>query len=244
MDFGTKGKFEYQVSTIQLESISVNELNQKKMIILIPFYLLSLHKIIKKKRSKETLEQLKRLIFNDILGSIEMNHEYGNITMDDADRLRNLTKELYYYLYSHYEEMEEINDMTDESLILEYDIFLKKHNIESLDETVQWIEEERKYIADSKAEIEANKAEIEANKAEIEAEKAEMEMKKAEIETERGKVKEERDKVQKEHMKMIKSMVDTMKTLNITEEEIQHRLMEICHLSKEEASQYIKISEV
>ena len=58
-----------------------------------------------------------------------MNHEYGNITMDDADRLRNLTKELYYYLYSHYEEMEEINDMTDESLILEYDIFLKKHNI-------------------------------------------------------------------------------------------------------------------
>ena len=69
-------------------------------------------------------------------------------------------------------------------------------------------------------------------------------MKKAEIETERGKVKEERDKVQKEHMKMIKSMVDTMKTLNIMEEEIQHRLMEICHLSKEEASQYIKISEV
>ena len=237
MDFGTQGSFEYQVSTIQLESISVDELNQKKMIILIPFYLLSLHKIIKRKRSKETLEQLKRLIFNDILGSIEMNHEYGNITMDDADRLRNLTKELYYYLYSHYEEMEEINDMTDESLILEYDIFLKKHNIESLDETVQWIEEERKYIADSKAEIEANKAEIEA-------EKAEMEMKKAEIETERGKVKEERDKVQKEHMKMIKSMVDTMKTLNITEEEIQHRLMEICHLSKEEASQYIKISEV
>lgn len=55
------------------------------MIILIPFYLLSLHKIIKKKRSKETLEQLKRLIFNDILGSIEMNYEYGNITMDDAD---------------------------------------------------------------------------------------------------------------------------------------------------------------
>ncbi|MEE1256158.1 MAG: hypothetical protein UHN47_06570 [Lachnospiraceae bacterium] len=251
LDFGTQGSFEYQVSTIQLESISVDELNQKKMIILIPFYLLSLHKIIKRKRSKETLEQLKRLIFNDILGSIEMNHEYGNITMDDADRLRNLTKELYYYLYSHYEEMEEINDMTDESLILEYDIFLKKHNIESLDETVQWIEEERKYIADSKAEIEANKAEIEANKAEIEAnkaeieaEKAEMEMKKAEIETERGKVKEERDKVQKEHMKMIKSMVDTMKTLNITEEEIQHRLMEICHLSKEEASQYIKISEV
>ena len=268
LDFGMQGSFEYQVSTIQLESISVDELNQKKMIILIPFYLLSLHKIIKRKRSKENLEQLKRLIFNDILGSIEMNHEYGNITMDDADRLRNLTKELYYYLYSHYEEMEEINDMTDESLILEYDIFLKKHNIESLDETVQWIEEERKYIADSKAEIEANKAEIEANKAEIEAnkaeieankaeikankaeieankaeikaEKAEIEVERAEIEAERDKVKEELNKVQKEHMEMIKSMVETMKKFNIREEEIQHRLMEICHLSKEEASQYIE----
>ena len=39
---------------------------------------------------------------------------------------------------------------------------------------------------------------------------------------------------------MIKSMVETMKKFNIREEEIQHRLMEICHLSKEEASQYIE----
>ena len=72
---------------------------------------------------------MKKLIFNDILGSIEMNYEYGNITMDDASRLKNLTIALYRHLYANYEEMEDLNDMTDESLILEYDIFLKKHNI-------------------------------------------------------------------------------------------------------------------
>ena len=51
----------------------------------------------------------------------------GNITKDDARRLRRLTQQLYTHIYSHYEEMEVLNDMTDESLLLDIDIIEKEH---------------------------------------------------------------------------------------------------------------------
>ena len=70
---------------------------------------------------------LQNLIQNDIIGSIETNLKLGNISMDDGRRLRNLTKKLYDHIYAHYSEMEVLNEMTDESLLLEYDIIEKEH---------------------------------------------------------------------------------------------------------------------
>ena len=70
---------------------------------------------------------------NDIIGSINTNLELGNITVTDAQKLRRLTHKLYDHIYSHYKEMEELNDMTDESLILDIDIIEKKHDEELLE---------------------------------------------------------------------------------------------------------------
>lgn len=67
---------------------------------------------------------------DDIIGSIESNLKLGNITMDDARRLRRLTHRLYEHIYSHYEEMEELNEMTDESLMLDIDLIEKEHEQE------------------------------------------------------------------------------------------------------------------
>ena len=100
------------------------------MIILIPFQLLKLRDLLAKKRSPSNLEALKNLIQNDIIGSIESNLKLGNITMDDARRLRRLTHRLYEHIYSHYEEMEELNEMTDESLMLDIDLIEKEHEQE------------------------------------------------------------------------------------------------------------------
>lgn len=50
--------------------------------------------------------------------------------MDDARKLRSLTHKLYSHLYAHYEEMEELNEMTDESLLLDIEIIEKKHEQE------------------------------------------------------------------------------------------------------------------
>lgn len=103
------------------------ELNEKKLVILIPFQLLKLRKLLEKDRCPKNLEALQSLIQNDIIGSIETNLKLGNISMDDARRLRRLTKKLYDYIYAHYEEMEVLNEMTDESLLLDIDIIEKEH---------------------------------------------------------------------------------------------------------------------
>lgn len=127
LDFGTQGTFLYQVSTFKYLETSPEELTRRKMIILIPFELLKLRDAMKQERSPENLELLKNLIQNDIIGSINQNLLAGNITIDDARRLRRLTQQLYDHIYSHYEEMEELNEMTDESLMLDIDMIEKEH---------------------------------------------------------------------------------------------------------------------
>ena len=127
LDFGSQGTFHYHVSTFKYLEISPEELTRRKMIILIPFELLKFRDAMKKERSPENLEALKNLIQNDIIGSIKQNLVAGNITLDDARRLRRLTQQLYDHIYSHYEEMEVLNEMTDESLMLDIDIIEKEH---------------------------------------------------------------------------------------------------------------------
>ena len=120
IDFGEQGQFEYKVKTFKYQEHSVSEINNKKMIILIPFELLRLRDLLKKDHSEENLRTLKKLIHNDIIGSIQMNLSVGNITGSDAGRLFQLTKLLYEHLYSEYTQMEVVEEM-DESIILEYD---------------------------------------------------------------------------------------------------------------------------
>jgi len=127
LDFGEQGYFDYEVVNFKFLKNSTEELNRRKMIILIPFALLRLRKAIEKKRSPENMEALKNLIQNDILGSINENLRVENITVDDARQLRRLTHKLYEHIYAHYEEMEEMNDM-DQSLITEVDIMIKERD--------------------------------------------------------------------------------------------------------------------
>ena len=128
LNFGNQGNFQYKVKTFKFLDTTVEELNQNKMIILIPFQLLKLRKLLEKERSEENLELLKNLIQHDIISSINKNLRLGNITQDDARRLKRLAHRLYTHLYSHYEEMEVLNDMTDESLMLDVDVFIKERD--------------------------------------------------------------------------------------------------------------------
>ncbi|MDD2970921.1 MAG: hypothetical protein PHE02_02165 [Lachnospiraceae bacterium] len=127
IDFGTQGTFRYKVPTVKYLELSMEELNRKKLVILIPFQLLRVRKLMEKARTEENLELLKNIIQNDILGSIRRNLEIGNITQDDVRRLQRLTGKLYDNLYSNYDEMEEMNEMTDESLLLDIDIIEMEH---------------------------------------------------------------------------------------------------------------------
>ena len=159
MDFGTQGTFNYSVPTFKFLEKSLEEINSKKLIILIPFQLLKLKDRIEKSRSKEDLDALKNLIQNDIIRSIEENLRVGNITENDARRIKRLTHKLYEHIYSHYEEMEELNDMTDESLMLDIDIIEKKHEQE-LAEKDKEISKKDKEISEKDKEISEKDKEI------------------------------------------------------------------------------------
>ena len=124
LDFGTQGTFSYHVPIYKLLDHSMQELDEKKMVILIPFFLLKLRKQLEKNRSIKSMNALKSLIFDDILGLIQKNQAEGNITAADSYRLRNMIQKLYMHLYSQYEEFKEggLNTMMEDGLVLETDI--------------------------------------------------------------------------------------------------------------------------
>lgn len=159
LDFGSQGIFLYKVSTFKFLETTVEELNNRNMVILIPFELLKLRKIMEKERSPENLESLKYLIQNDIIGSINDNLRVGNITISDARKLKRLTHKLYEHIYSHYEEMEELNDMTDESLMLDIDIIEKQHE-EELNAKDKIILEKEKSLSEKDRSLSEKDAEI------------------------------------------------------------------------------------
>ena len=131
LDFGTQGQFTYKVGTFKFLDISPKELDQKNMIILIPFELLKLRRAIKQERSEENKQKLIDLIQNDIIGSINRNFEAGNITIEDAIKLKRYTNALYLHIYSQYDELQEVTEMTDETLMFDID-YLEKDFEEKL----------------------------------------------------------------------------------------------------------------
>ena len=73
------------------------------------------------------MEKLKGLVENDIIGSIEANYEAGNITQEDAYKLRRYTQKLWEYLKAHTKELEGCEDMTDESFMTDIDILCEDY---------------------------------------------------------------------------------------------------------------------
>ena len=126
------------------KNISLQELNDKKLIALLPFLLLKLRKKIEKIRSKENIEELQRLVVDDIIGAIRRNEEVGNLSSIDAINLIDLTSKLYMKIYSKYKEMGEFTmRLFDQSMELAGDKYEK--SVEELQEENTQLKNERHY---------------------------------------------------------------------------------------------------
>ena len=133
LKFEDQGEFSYKVPVFKLQSVSIQELNDKKLIALLPFLLLKLRKKMEKVRSKENMEELQELLVNDIMNNIERNAAVGTIPSPDALALKALTSMLYMQIYSKYQEMEEFTmRLYDQSLELPSDKYEK--TVEELQE--------------------------------------------------------------------------------------------------------------
>ena len=145
LKFEDQGEFFYKVPVFKLQSISIQELNDKKLIALLPFLLLKLRKKMEKIRSKENMEELQRNVVDDIMNNIDRNVEVGNISSTDAMDLKALTSMLYMRIYSKYQEMEEFTmRLYDQSLELPSDKYEK--TVEELQDEVKEIRNENEEL--------------------------------------------------------------------------------------------------
>ena len=129
--FGNQGTFQYHVPTCNFCAMSPEEIKEKNMIILLPFYILKLRKLIQKSRSVENLALLKSLIFDDIIHTIDEYVTNDFLSINDARVLKSLLLKLYRYVYADYEETKNggINDMVEDALVLDIDIIEHEHQM-------------------------------------------------------------------------------------------------------------------
>ena len=127
--FGSQGTFQYHVPACNFCAMSPEEIKKKNMIILLPFYILKVRKMIQKSRSKENLALLKSLIFDDIIHTIDEYVSNDFLSINDARVLKSLLLKLYRHIYADYEETKNggINDMVEDALILDIDIIEYEH---------------------------------------------------------------------------------------------------------------------
>lgn len=118
----------------------MEELEKRKLIVLLPFQLLRLRKAIEKARTPENITALKKLICHDIINSIKQNVAAGNITQMESMKLRQMVLYLYQHIYSKYDELEKegVNHMAEDALIFEVDIL--DYKIRKLEEKNQLLE--------------------------------------------------------------------------------------------------------
>ncbi len=126
IDFGTQGIFYYSVPVCNFISMEPEEIERKNMVILLPFYILKLRRTMQKDRSPKVLEQLKTLIFDDIIMIINRQLSAGMLTVSDATMLREFLLKLYNHLYADYKECEEggFNAMVEDEIIFQTDIII------------------------------------------------------------------------------------------------------------------------
>jgi len=167
LEFEGQGEYMYKVPVVKLQNISIKELNDKKLVALFPFLLLKLRKKIQKRRTQAEIDELQKLIIDDILWTIDRNEEVGNISPTDAYHLKVLTNILYMQIYSEYTELEELTvKLYDQSLELPADKYEK---------TVEDLQEEVKEMKDILEEKDASLKEKDAKLKELEERIKELE---------------------------------------------------------------------
>ena len=162
--------YKYKVPTLKLPELTAKELSERQLVLLIPFHILKLRSVLKNRNvrglteeeKKKDLEELQTYILHDIIAHIDENLRLNNITREDAMKLKRYLRKLCSYLGNHYEELEVIKDMTDESFMTDVDIFFEEFH-KKVDEMDAQIAKKEEQIAEKEEQI-AEKEELIAEK--------------------------------------------------------------------------------
>ena len=143
----------YSIPVLKFQEKEMDEIREKHMIILLPFRLLRLRKLVEREynkgHSKEAIHQLIQLYQNDIIEPIDRGLEQGYLTWTDRIYLLALARRLARHLYDKYDEIREgINKMANPYLELDVDEYMEKY--EALEAERDSIANERDSIANER----------------------------------------------------------------------------------------------
>ena len=173
--FENNNEISYRIKTVDFLNESIEDINNKGMILLIPFALLKLRKAFEKARTRENIDALKTLFWDDIIGSINKNLQLGNITDVDAHILIGICVKLFDHIYSCYKESEEVLPVRDHSLVLDIDPYIDK--MEAAIAKTKEAEERTKELEEQTKELEEQTKEAEERTKEAEVKMRETEEK-------------------------------------------------------------------
>ena len=181
INFSGQGSFDYHVRNFIYPRHSLAELEQKKLVVLIPFQILRLRAILYdangqiKHPSRDEFQQLKEIVTCDIMDSIKANYTAGNITYADAAKLVELTNNLYEQILLHYQERggdQSMGVMLPGALELPHDdIIFKLERLEELEEKTAVQAGEIAMLADKNVTLSDENKKLKARIAELEASK-------------------------------------------------------------------------
>ena len=212
--FENQGEFSYKVPLVKLQNMSIKELNEKKMIALLPFQLLKLRKKIDNLRTEENLKELQEFVINDIIDSIYKNEVVGNISYNDAMDLIELTTKLYMKIYSKYKELEDFTmRMCDQSL----DFISDKY-----EQRLEDLENKRTELENKTTELENKRTELENKATELENKKAILESKTMELESKNEELQDKNEELQDKN----EELQDKNEELQKIIKDLEHRLEE------------------
>lgn len=158
---GNMQSLQYDVRTFCYQDYSIKELNERNMILLIPFQLLKYRDMMNRNPSRENIQGLKKLIADDILGSIQRSYEAGDIYYSDVVILKDMSRMLCEFLYGENKACQEegVTKMLAEPIIFE-SVVLRDH----YEDLIQELKEKQK---EELAELYAENARLRAQLAEI-----------------------------------------------------------------------------
>ncbi|GHV75086.1 hypothetical protein AGMMS49940_23880 [Spirochaetia bacterium] len=120
LQFPDGNHYDYGVDTFKFLDHSIHELEEKKLSILLPFYMLKLRKRVTAAQSSQQRQELSELMKNileELIRTVDHSTQNGLMTKEDMRTVVNLLGRLYADLYKSYEEFKGASTMVQEVLL-------------------------------------------------------------------------------------------------------------------------------
>jgi hypothetical protein len=181
--FPDRSRHDFVVPAFKVLEHGIEELEGKKLALLLPFYVLKYRKQVKAARSEEERCALVPEVegtINRLLDGVRKLRGQGTLTEGDEELMLGEIEILYRELYEPYEGFREVKTMVDERILTRFDKLRMEFKVEMAEAEAKLTEAKAK-VAATEAKVAATEAKVMATEAKVAATEAKMVITKAEV---------------------------------------------------------------